>query len=88
MHHSEIKTFEELEDYLRHFTNFAEGTGAGQFDFVGAFLLLDALLDRLVECNSSAADFKELAKSHPLNAPKAALLKCMLAQLESQGVSE
>tara|TARA_R110002049_G_scaffold133887_1_gene293270 strand:+ start:1117 stop:1362 length:246 start_codon:yes stop_codon:yes gene_type:complete len=43
---TDIETYDDLKTYLREFTNVA---GAPTYDFVGAFNLLDALLENLAE---------------------------------------
>jgi hypothetical protein len=53
-------TFEELEDYLRGFINF-HGRGEVYYDFVGTFVLFEALVDNLSRY-SLPADLESLAE--------------------------
>ena len=58
----QVKTFEDLEQYLREFTNFS--SDPVPYDFIGAFLLFRAILDNLAR-NSLEADIEELAEAKP-----------------------
>lgn len=58
----EVKTFEELERYLREFTNFAGDPVP--YDFNGAFHLFLAILDNLA-CNHLDADIESHEEFRP-----------------------
>jgi hypothetical protein len=57
---SSIRTFEQLEQYLREFTTF-HGDPA-QYDYVAAFMLFSALLENLARF-SMDADYDSLFES-------------------------
>lgn len=63
----QVKTFEELEEYLREFTNFLGDPAP--YDFNGAFHLFLAILDNLAT-HSLQADVDDLEKDPPPLAEK------------------
>lgn len=58
----QVRTFEDLELYLRSFRNF--GDQQGEYDFVGSFQLYRAILENLAK-NHLDDDIDSLKESRP-----------------------
>ena len=77
----EISTFDELLAYLRDFANF--GGGPVPYDFLGTYLLFEALLTNLSE-RSIDQDVLDLAESYRLDERQRKFLKRLLEVLPSE----
>jgi hypothetical protein len=60
----DVRSYEALEQFLKGFTNFGEGTGPGPYDFNGAFRLFLAILDNLAR-NHPDVDVAEHEELRP-----------------------
>ena len=73
----EVRTYEDLERYLRDFTNFPGDPVP--YDFFGAYGLFLAVLDNLVQLHSEA-NLEDLKEGPPaLTEAQAVFLKRLLA---------